>query len=107
MTEDFAEQTSPNGKADGRREVPALDRPLLDLPYNYSRDHGILFVAGDSKRIKIALRHGSDPLSLFEIQRYLAMPIDLEIVDEAGFEKLFNEHFAAAAKTGQNCRDCQ
>lgn len=107
MTEDFAEQTSPNGKADGRRELPSLDRPLLDLPYNYSRDHGILFVAGDSERIKIALREGSDPLGLLEIQRYLAMPIDLETVDEAGFEKLFKEHFAAVEKAAQDCRDCQ
>ena len=101
VTDDYAEQASLTRKANGGCENVAPGRPVVELSYDYSREHGILIVASDSERVKIALKKGSDPAALLKIQRYLAIPIDLEIVEQAVFEKLFNEHSQGLSQVGK------
>ncbi|MEP2989217.1 MAG: hypothetical protein ABJN65_01490 [Parasphingorhabdus sp.] len=103
MIENLPEQDHPDATTAGGVESSTSSRPLLDLPYSYARDHGILFVSGDSERIKVALHDGSDPLALLKIQRYLAMPLDLETVDEASFEKLLRQHYVAVGQLETDC----
>ncbi|MEJ6596169.1 MAG: hypothetical protein QNL50_13615, partial [Parasphingorhabdus sp.] len=78
--------------------------PLLDLPYGYARDQGILICSMDGDRAAIAMRAGSDPSALLEVRRYLALPFDVELVDGPAFEKLLSAHYAmdgsAAAMAG-------
>ena len=103
MTENFPEQGHPDARTAGDTNLKATSQPLLDLPYSYAREHGILFVAGDSERITVALHDGSDPLALLKLQRYLSMPLDLEKVDEASFEKLLQDHYSLSAPPRENC----
>ena len=110
VTDDYAEQASLNRTGNGACENVAPGRPVVELSYDYSREHGILIVAGDRERVKIAVKKGSDPAALLKIQRYLAIPIDLEIVDETAFEQLFNGYFQRliqAGKTVQTTGDPQ
>ncbi|WP_343040084.1 hypothetical protein [Parasphingorhabdus halotolerans] len=102
MTENFPEQSHPNRQTAGNAKPAVSIHPLLDLPYCYAREHGILFLSGDSERITVALHDGSDPLALLKIQRYLSMPLDLKKVDEASFEKLLQEHYAVMARSEEN-----
>jgi len=78
--------------------------PLLDLPYSYARDQGVLLRAMDGDRAAIAMRTGADPSALLEVRRYLALPFDVELVDGPAFEKLLSAHYAmdgsAAAMAG-------
>ena len=105
MTENFPEQTHPNARTAGGVELSTSRHPLLDLSYRYARDHGILFLSGDSERIKVALHDGSDPLALLKIQRYLSMPLDLETVDEAIFEELLRQHYVVDRQSVPDCGD--
>ena len=105
MTENFPEQTYPDASAVGGVELSTYRHPLLDLSYCYARDHGILFLSGDSERITVALHDGSDPLALLKIQRYLSMPLDLETVDEAIFEELLRQHYVVDRQSEPDCGD--
>ncbi|MDM8009715.1 MAG: type II secretion system protein GspE, partial [Parasphingorhabdus sp.] len=91
-----------DGIADGGRLLSPS--PLLDLPYGYSRDHGILLRSMDGERASIAMRAGADPSALLEVRRYLALPFDVELVDGPAFERLLSDHYAmdgsAAAMAG-------
>ncbi|MEP2989911.1 MAG: type II secretion system ATPase GspE [Parasphingorhabdus sp.] len=76
-------------------ELPsALPNAPSIIPYTYSRDHGVLLLASDGDRVRVALRAGSDPMALLEVRRYLAMPFDVELVETDAFEKLLSEHHA-------------
>ena len=76
-------------------ELPATTSMTLpNIPYAYSRDHGVLLLASDGERVSVALREGSDPVALLEVRRYLAMPFDVELVEANAFEKLLSEHHA-------------
>ena len=93
-----------DSKSDDTADIRSRS-PLLDLPYSYARDQGILLRSMDGERAAIAMRAGSDPSALLEVRRYLALPFDVELVDGPAFEKLLSEHYAmdgSAAAMAQN-----
>lgn len=81
--------------------VSAPTLPLLDVLYEFARDHGVLLAETNGARIKVAICDGTDPVSLLELCRYLAIPFDVELVDGCEYEQLLSEHYpmnrAAAA----------
>ena len=78
--------------------------PLLDLPYNFAKTHGIVLRHENDNRMVVALREGADPLMLLEVRRYLAMPFDVEMADNVTFDRYLSDHYAmdgsAAAMAG-------
>jgi len=78
--------------------------PLLDLPYNFAKAHGVVLRHENDGRMVVALREGADPLMLLEVRRYLAMPFDVEMADNATFDRYLSDHYAmdgsAAAMAG-------
>ncbi|GMH76335.1 hypothetical protein TrLO_g15100, partial [Triparma laevis f. longispina] len=99
-----ADQDSADDDIDGAEASPSTSRPLVDLPYSYARDHGVLLLSRDGDRLQVALREGSDPHDLLEVRRYLDLAFDVELVDGQAFEKLLSAHYAmdgsAAAMAG-------
>src|SRR5690554_891088 len=85
------------GDEAARDAVPSTDMPkppLLDIPYSFARDHGVLLTETDGTRLQVAMRDGADPAALLEVRRYLAMPFDVDLVDGPAFAKLLSEHYA-------------
>lgn len=75
-------------------QTPSPTPPLLDIPYAFARDHGVLLSETDGERLTVAMREGGDPVALLEVRRYLAMPFDVDLVDDEAFEKLLSGHYA-------------
>ena len=71
-----------------------LSDDLRNIPYQFSRDHGVLLRGGDGDRFVVAFREGSDPVALLEVRRYLSMPFDVDLVAPEAFEQLLGEHYA-------------
>ncbi|MBF6601493.1 MAG: type II secretion system protein GspE, partial [Sphingorhabdus sp.] len=85
------------GDEAARDAAPSTDMPkppLLDIPYSFARDHGVLLTETDGTRLQVAMRDGADPAALLEVRRYLAMPFDVDLVDGPAFAKLLSEHYA-------------
>ena len=82
--------------------------PLLDLPYAFAKTHGVVLRHENENRIVVALRENADPLMLLEVRRYLAMPFDVEMADNATFDRYLSDHYAmdgsAAAMAGSMTR---
>jgi len=76
------------------RSIHGSEAPLLDLPYIYARDQGVLICSMAGDRAAIAIRTGSDPSALLEVRRYLALPFDVDMVDVPEFEKLLSAHYS-------------
>ncbi len=92
----------PAAKADGIPDAPftvpqsegSPRAPLLDIPYGFAREHGVVLLKQDDKRLSVALREGADPMILLEVRRHLAMPFDVEFVDIPAFDKHLSNHYA-------------
>ncbi|MEH6662155.1 MAG: type II secretion system protein GspE, partial [Parasphingorhabdus sp.] len=95
-------EKSPGGNKS--RPLSNSEALLLDLPYSYARDQGVIICSMEDERATIAMREGADPSALLEVRRYLALPFDVELVDGQAFEKLLSAHYAmdgsAAAMAG-------
>ncbi|MEH6792242.1 MAG: hypothetical protein V7650_16815, partial [Parasphingorhabdus sp.] len=65
------EHNSVAGEGKSSDGPDGLEQPglRLNLPYAYSRDHGILLRAMDGERAAIAMRAGADPTALLEVRR--------------------------------------
>lgn len=85
--------------------INASASPLLDIPYTYARDHGVLLAGGDENRLSVVMRSGGDPGALLEVRRYLAMPFDVELVETEVFERLLGVHYAAEGTTAAMAGD--
>ena len=68
--------------------------PLLDLPYAFAKTYGVVLRHENENRIVVALRENADPLMLLEVRRYLAMPFDVEMADNATFDRYLSDHYA-------------
>ena len=68
--------------------------PLLDIPYGFAREHGVVLLKQEDKRLSVALREGADPMILLEVRRHLAMPFDVDFVDVPTFDKHLSNHYA-------------
>ncbi len=86
-------------------EELVVSKPLLDIPYAYARDNGVLLVGSEAERLRVALREGANPEALLEVRRHLAMPFDVDMVSPTRFDELLSEHYAveggAAAQAAQ------
>ncbi len=71
-----------------------LTRVMLDIPYGFARDNGVVMLGEIDGRLKVALREGADPVALLEVRRYLAMPFDVELAPVAQFERYLSDHYA-------------
>ena len=71
-----------------------LTRVMLDIPYGFARDNGVVMLGEIDGRLKVALREGADPIALLEVRRYLAMSFDVEIAPVAQFERYLSDHYA-------------
>jgi general secretion pathway protein E len=83
--------------------VPAIAAsPLaLDIPYAFAKKNGVVLRNVDETRIRVALCENSDPISLLEVRRYLAQPIEVEIADQATFDGYLAEHYSADGSAAQ------
>ena len=72
----------------------SLARMMLDIPYGFARDNGVVLMGEADGRLKVALREGADPITLLEVRRYLAMPFDVELTPVAQFERYLSDHYA-------------
>lgn len=68
--------------------------PPVDLPYAFAKKHGLVLRCEDDGRLLVAMREGADPLMLLEVRRYLAMPFDVEMADDAAFDRFLSDHYA-------------
>ena len=66
--------------------------PLLDLPYAFAKAYGLVLRHESNDRLIVAMREGADPVMLLEVRRYLAMPFDVEIVDNQTFDRYLSDH---------------
>ncbi len=67
---------------------------IAPLPYLYARDHGVLLLAVDDGVARIGLREGSDAQALLDLRRALALPLAVEPITTADFERKLSEHYA-------------
>lgn len=71
-----------------------------DLSYGFARDKGIVLLDRDADAARLGVRHGADPFALVEARRVLRMPITIEAMDGAVFERALTEHYAREGVSG-------
>lgn len=71
-----------------------------DLTYAFARDKGILVLDVGQSKCRLGVRQGADPSSLIEARRVLAMPLELEAMSTADFERALADHYAREAVDG-------
>lgn len=85
--------------------IPHHGRPLVDIPYGFARENGVVIKGENDGRLVVALRNGADPVVLLEVRRYLAMSFEVILVEQGDFDRLLAEHYAidsnAAAMAGE------
>ncbi|MCA1748696.1 MAG: type II secretion system ATPase GspE [Sphingomonadales bacterium] len=90
--------------SDADDEAMSRAPAVLDIPYGFARQHGVVLLAEENGRIRVALREGADPLVLLEVRRHLAMSYEVDFVDPVQFDRHLSEHYAveggAAAMAG-------
>ncbi|WP_164115712.1 type II secretion system ATPase GspE [Sphingorhabdus sp. Alg239-R122] len=67
---------------------------IIEIPYSFARDNGVVIAGEEDGRLKIALRENADPYVLLEVRRHLALPFDVEFIDAAAFEKQLSTRYA-------------
>jgi general secretion pathway protein E len=75
--------------------------PLVDIPYAFAKKNGVVLRAHADGRLSVALCEGADPVSLLEVRRYLAMPFDVEIAEQALFDRYLAEHYSVDGSAAQ------
>jgi general secretion pathway protein E len=68
--------------------------PLVDIPYGFARSNGVVLRSQADGRLAVAMLVGADPVTLLEVRRYLAMPFDVEFVEQSLFDQYLAEHYA-------------
>lgn len=75
--------------------------PPIDIPYAFAKKHGVVLRLQNEERMTVALRNGADPNALLEVRRYLAMPFDVEVADNATFDRYLGEHYSVEGSAAQ------
>ncbi len=78
---------------------------IVDIPYPFAKENGVVLKAQQDGRLAVALRAGSDPVALLEVRRYLAMPFDVEIAEQATFDRYLSEHYSVDGAAAQFSSD--
>lgn len=68
---------------------------LSRLPYAFARKAGVIHTGGDVEA-SILFREGADPSGLVEARRVLGMPLKVEIVTPADFDRRLSDAYAAS-----------
>jgi general secretion pathway protein E len=77
------------------------EAPLVDIPYAFAKQNGVVLRAQKEGRLSVALCEGFDPISLLEVRRYLAMPFDVEIAEKSVFDRYLAEHYSVEGSAAQ------
>jgi len=76
----------------------------IDLPYAFAKSRGMVLLKRENGLLKVAMRQGADPADLLEVRRFLGKPFDIEIAEQAEFDRHLSDHYAmdgtAAAMAG-------
>ncbi|NCP11248.1 MAG: type II secretion system protein GspE, partial [Sphingomonadales bacterium] len=75
-----------------RQRVPIT--AIIDIPYAFARDRGVVMLPHDDGSLTVALREGADPAVLIEVRRHLAQSFDIAFVDQASFERHLQDRYA-------------
>ena len=76
-------------------DYAASSQSLVDIPYGFARDNGVVMLGEVDGRMKVALREGADPAVLLEVRRHLSYSFDVEIAPAATFERYLSDHYSA------------
>jgi len=64
------------------------------LAYAFARRHGVLLLGAGGH---VALREGGDPQALVEVRRVLGVPLQVDVLERAAFDRRLSEVYADAA----------
>ena len=84
--------------------VPAIAAPAAGdqrISFAFAKRHGVLVGAVTDGVAQCTVRGGASPLALAEVRRCLRLPLRIDRVDEATFDKLLQQ----AYETGANAMD--
>ena len=88
-----------NDRASGPSPPPAVADKRVS--FAFAKRHGVLVGAITDGVAHCTVRAGASPLALAEVRRYLRLPLHIEQVDEATFDKMLRQ----AYETGANAMD--
>ncbi|NNC47833.1 MAG: type II secretion system ATPase GspE [Sphingomonas sp.] len=78
--------------------APAIgDHPasqLLDIPYNFARENGVVIKPDDGEKLTVAIREDADPTVLVEVRRHLNRSFDVDFVNDGEFNRLLSTRYA-------------
>lgn len=67
----------------------------LRISYSFARETGVVALENTGDAVRLGVREGFDPLSLIEVRRALAMPLVLDVLARAEFDRHMAEIYAA------------
>jgi len=74
------------------------------LAYGFAKRHGVILLeAGD--RARVGVREGADPAALLEARRALGLPLQIEPLTQAAFDRQLSETYAAEGFTSTSDDD--
>ncbi|WP_184717997.1 type II secretion system ATPase GspE [Caulobacter sp.] len=74
------------------------------LDYGFAKRHGLVLLSMDERAV-IGLREGFDPAALVEVRRALGVPLALEPMATAAFDRKFSEVYAGAGLASASSGD--
>ncbi|NQE62782.1 type II secretion system ATPase GspE [Caulobacter sp. RHG1] len=74
------------------------------LDYGFAKRHGVVLLSMDERAV-IGLRDGFDPTALVEVRRALGVPLALEPMATAAFDRRFSEVYAGAGLASASSGD--
>ncbi len=74
------------------------------LDYGFAKRHGVVLLSMDERAV-IGLREGFDPTALVEVRRALGVPLALEPMATAAFDRKFSEVYAGAGLASASSGD--
>ncbi|MBI3771846.1 MAG: type II secretion system ATPase GspE [Gammaproteobacteria bacterium] len=66
---------------------------LKRLPFGFAKRHGVLFQEFADGHVKLTCRRGASARSLAEARRHFGLPLQLEWLDTAAFERLLQQSY--------------
>lgn len=63
------------------------------LPFGFAKRHGVLFQEFSDGHVKLSCRRGASARSLAEVRRHFGLPLRLEWLDSAAFERLLQQSY--------------
>jgi general secretion pathway protein E len=66
---------------------------MTPLAYSFAKRHGVILL-GAGERARVALREGADPSALVEARRALGLPLEVEPLSRAAFDRQLSESYA-------------